>query len=194
MKILCVAGPSGSGKTTLLERIVPLLPFARHRVALLKHTHHRLDWHPPEKDSTRLWELGVGAVGVVDPEQDAYFLRRGSGAGSAGGRGPEARPGWTTLELLAACHRLPGSIELVLAEGWRRAAAPKLWVADREPGEGGAVPTFTRAVVTQAERVEAWRGATDVPVLSRDAPEAVAERLPGWAVALAELPIAGPAG
>lgn len=199
MKILCVAGPSGSGKTTLLERLLPLLPVPRDRVGLLKHTHHRLDWHPPEKDSTRMWASGVGAVGVVDPDQGAFFVRRGSGP--AAGRGVEdapgtgTRPAWTTLELVTACRRLPGSIELVLAEGWSRAAAPKLWVVDRAPGSDDAEPPpFIRAVVTAAERVEAWREGTGVPVFSRDEPEAVAAMLPGWTVALAELPIAGPEG
>lgn len=75
MRVLCVVGESGSGKTSLIERIVSHLPRDGANVGLLKHTHHHMNWHPPGKDSTRFWHLGVGSVVVADPHQLACFHR-----------------------------------------------------------------------------------------------------------------------
>lgn len=189
MKVLCVSGPSGSGKTTLLERLVPLLPLPPARIALLKHTHHRLDWHPEHKDSTRMWRTGAAAVGVVDPGQAAFFQRRGEEA-------PEDRdrPAWSTLDLMSACHRLPGAVELVLAEGWTGARAPRIWVTRHGPDEADGPPPGTRAVVTVPERRaawEAWAVGSDapLPVHGRDDVETLAGRVLRWAVPVAELPL-----
>lgn len=193
MKILCLSGPSGSGKTTLLERLLPLLPLSPAHVALLKHTHHRLDWHPDGKDSTRMWETGAAAVGVVDPRQSAFFHRREEET-------PEdrERPAWSTLDLVTACHRLPGAVELVLAEGWTGARAPRIWVTRREPDPPDGPPPVTRAVVTEGERLEAWRAwaeSADAPlaVHGRDEVETLAGHVLRWAVPVAELPV-GPTG
>lgn len=189
MKVLCVSGPSGSGKTTLVERLVPLLPLPPERIALLKHTHHRLDWHPDGKDSTRMWETGAAAVGVVDPGQAAFFQRGGA-------ESPEDRdrPAWNTFQLVSACHRLPGGVEVVLAEGWSAARAPRIWVTASEPGAGDDPPPVTRAVVTVAGRLEAWRawaeeGGAPLPVHERDRVEALAGRVLRWAAPVAELPL-----
>ncbi len=66
-RILCFVGHSGAGKTTLIEGLIPHLPVEAGRVAILKQSHHTLEWHPREKDSTRFWDTGVVAVGVADP-------------------------------------------------------------------------------------------------------------------------------
>lgn len=192
MRVLCVSGPSGSGKTTLVERLLPLLPLPPGRIALLKHTHHRLDWHPEDKDSTRMWETGAAAVGVVDPGQSAFFQRRED----EGPRDP-SRPAWSTFDLVSACHRLPGSVELVLAEGWSGARAPRIWVTAGDPDPVDGPPPVTRAVVTLPRRLEAWRawaeeGGAPLPVHDRDAVEILAGRVLRWATPVAELPL-GPA-
>lgn len=189
MRILCVSGPSGSGKTTLLESLLPLLPLPPERIALLKHTHHRLDWHPQGKDSTRMWRTGVEAVGVVDPVQCAFFHRREEET-------PEdrQRPAWSTLDLVSACHRLPGGSELVLAEGWTGARAPRIWVTRLGPDGADGPPPVTRAVVTSTERLEAWNAWADevepsLPVHGRDEVETLAGHVLRWAVPVAELPL-----
>ncbi len=189
MKVLCVSGPSGSGKTTLVEHLVPLLPLPPERIALLKHTHHRLDWHPDGKDSTRMWETGATAVGVVDPGQAAFFQRRGA-------ESPEDRdrPAWNTFQLVSACHRLPGGVEVVLAEGWSAARAPRIWVTADGPDDGRDPPPVTRAVVTVPERGEVWRAWAEqrgapLPVHDRDDVEVLAGRVLRWAAPVAELPL-----
>lgn len=190
MKVLCVSGPSGSGKTTLVERLVPLLPLPPERIALLKHTHHDLDWHPDGKDSTRMWETGAAAVAVVDPGQSAFFHRRGE---EEAGRSRD-RPAWSTFHLVSACHHVPGSVELVLAEGWSAARAPRIWVTVADPDAGDDPPPVTRAVVTVPRRLAAWtawaeEGGDPLPVLERDGVEALAGRVLRWAAPVAELPL-----
>lgn len=194
MKVLCVSGPSGSGKTTLLERLLPLLPLTPDRIALLKHTHHRLDWHPEAKDSTRMWETGAAAVGVVDPGQSAFFHRREEDAAR-----DRERPAWSTFHLVSACHRLPGAVELVLAEGWSGARAPRIWVTVAEPGDGDGPPPVTRAVVTGSDALDAWsawaeEGDAVLPVHVRDEVETLAGRVLRWAAPVAELPLGSSAG
>ena len=192
MRVLCVSGPSGSGKTTLLERLLPLLPLPAASIALLKHTHHRLDWHPEGKDSTRMWETGASAVGVVDPGQAAFFQRREEETPA-----DRERPAWSTFDLVSACHRLPGGVELVLAEGWSGARAPRIWVTGRGPGTGDDPPPVTRAVVTLPDELDAWsawaeEGGSPLPVHPRDEVETLAGRILRWAAPVSELPL-GPA-
>ncbi|WP_193394275.1 molybdopterin-guanine dinucleotide biosynthesis protein B [Aquitalea magnusonii] len=62
MYVLGVAGYSGSGKTTLLEKIIPLLLAAGVDVAVIKHTHHDVDWDQPGKDSWRHRQAGARQV------------------------------------------------------------------------------------------------------------------------------------
>lgn len=170
-RILCVAGPSGSGKTTLIAGIVPHLPVPRARLGLLKHTHHRIEWHPEGKDSRRLRDLEPGALGVVGPGRTAVFLS-----------GDEEED--PTRRLVRACSRLPRGLELVLAEGFTGADAPTLWVDARgRPPEGLDVPGL-RGVAVPAGHVRSWEEAgVEVPVFSRDDLEELAARAAGWAAA-----------
>ncbi|MEN8144170.1 MAG: molybdopterin-guanine dinucleotide biosynthesis protein MobB [Gemmatimonadota bacterium] len=198
LRLLCVAGASGTGKTTLLERLLDHLPTDRGRVALLKHTHHELDWHPPGKDSTRFWQAGAGVVVVVDPVQKASFTRatddsnRPSARG-AGGDGSDSL--LQTRSLLDACSALPGSIEIVLAEGWTNSLAPKVWFAggDRETLPFDQVPEV-RAIISDpegpilnAEGLENSGAEGTPPVYTRDDVAELAARIWDWAAPLSEL-------
>ena len=168
-RILCVAGPSGSGKTTLIAGIVPRLPVPRARLGVLKHTHHRIEWHPEGKDSRRLRDLEPGALGVVGPDRTAVFLS-------------EDEEEDATRQLLRACSRLPRGLQLVLAEGFTGADAPTIWVdAGGGPPEGLDVPGL-RGVAVPAGDVRSWQEAgVEVPVFSRDDLEELAARAAGWA-------------
>lgn len=168
-RVLCVAGPSGSGKTTILRGLVPHLPVPRSRLGLLKHTHHRIEWHPEGKDSRLLWELGAGALGVVGPERTALFL-------------PEDVEEDATRELVRACSRLPGGLHLVLAEGFTEAEAPTLWVDARGAAPADLDVPGLRGVAVPAGDVGSWKEADPgVPVFSRDDVEELAARAAGWA-------------
>ena len=112
MNVLGFAGYSGSGKTTLIERLVPALVAAGWRVSLVKHAHHAFDVDRPGKDSWRHRQAGCSEVLVGSAQRWALMheLREA----------PEP-----ALEALLG--RL-SPCDLVLVEGWKHAAVPKIEV------------------------------------------------------------------
>lgn len=179
-RVLCVCGPSGAGKTTLVRGLLPRLSPGPERIGILKHTHHALEWHPEGTDSGRLWEAGPAAVCVTGPDQHACFTRRPTGARAPDGdgrregadRGKEGSPSADapTAELLSALDLLPPGLALVLAEGFHRALAPKLWVAADSPRPDRRLPEGVFAVAVAEDVRAAWkRAAGDVPVYGRNA-------------------------
>lgn len=111
MKIFGIAGYSGSGKTTLIERVVPRLRAQGLRVAVIKHTHHDFDVDRPGKDSWRFREAGADAVLLASDHRTALLI--------------EHRDAPSALDELLA--QLP-PCDLVLVEGYKREAIPKLEV------------------------------------------------------------------
>lgn len=111
LKIFGIAGYSGSGKTTLIERVLPLLSARGLRVAVIKHTHHDFDIDQPGKDSWRARQAGAAAVLLSSDHRTALLI--------------EHRDAPLTLANLVAL--LP-PCDLVLVEGYKREAIPKLEV------------------------------------------------------------------
>ena len=112
MKVMGFAGWSGSGKTTLVEQVIGVLSARGLVVSLDKHAHHSFDIDHAGKDSWRHRQAGCSEV-MVSSAQRWSLTRELRGA-------PEA----TLDELLA---RL-GPCDLVLVEGFKRAAIPKIEV------------------------------------------------------------------
>ena len=202
MRILCFTGDSGAGKTTLIERLLSHLPLDPASVGILKHTHHRLDWHPSGKDTTRFWQTGVGSVAVVDPAQIACFQR----ADHAVGRPSETPnagqltsapdltcdPADRTSELVTGCRLFPQQVELVLVEGYSRSRASMVWLTVHPPGTGRGPPQpELRAIVTTHQSVAGW--SSEQPgtlVLTRAKVGTIARHVWDWAVELDELALA----
>jgi molybdopterin-guanine dinucleotide biosynthesis protein B len=72
-KIMGVVGYKGSGKTTLTRALARELIDRGYRVAVVKHTSHRLDL--PGKDSAVLGEA-VDQVGIVSSRESAVFWKK----------------------------------------------------------------------------------------------------------------------
>lgn len=110
MKIFGFAGYSGSGKTTLLERLIPYFTQRGLQLALIKHAHHDFDIDQPGKDSFRHRQAGASEV-LVTSDQRWALMHELRGA-------PEPDLA-THLARLSPC-------DLVLVEGFKHAALPKL--------------------------------------------------------------------
>ncbi|HXE16756.1 MAG TPA: molybdopterin-guanine dinucleotide biosynthesis protein B [Stellaceae bacterium] len=107
-----IAGWSGGGKTTLIEKLLPIFAARGLRVATMKHTHKDFDFDRPGKDSWRHREAGAHEVMIAAPKQ------------------------WTLVhqvrdesetQLGHLLSRMSAS-DLVLVEGFKREAIPKLEV------------------------------------------------------------------
>ncbi|AZN38175.1 molybdopterin-guanine dinucleotide biosynthesis protein B [Iodobacter ciconiae] len=106
--VLGIAGWSGCGKTTLIEKLLPELAALGILVSVIKHTHHHVQFEPAGKDTSRFRAAGAGEVLLASPQGFA-LLHDGD------------QP---LTELLA--RLVP--VDLVLVEGFKMAAIPKIEV------------------------------------------------------------------
>ncbi len=156
MRLIGFCGWSGSGKTTLLTRLIPLLTARGLRVSTIKHTHHDFEIDKPGKDSWAHRQAGAREVLLASNKRLALIQERDG----------EAEPGLP--ELLG---RLAPA-DLVLVEGFRREACPRIEVHRPELGKPmlAADDPGVIAVASPTPPV----GLT-VPWLPLDAPEVIAD-------------------
>ena len=156
MRVFGFAGWSGSGKTTLIERLVPTLVARGVVVSLVKHAHHEFDVDQPGKDSWRHRHAGCTEVLVSSSVRYALMHElRGS---------PE-------LELGDALARL-SPCDLVLVEGYKTAAIPKLEIWRQEVGKPLLHPDDARIVGIATDTPAQFAGR--LPVFALDAADAIA--------------------
>ena len=112
MRIIGLAGWSGSGKTTLVTKVIPCLNARRLKVSTLKHAHHGFDLDQPGKDS--FFHRTAGATEVIISSAKRWAILH------------ELReePEWDMEHLVAKMS----PVDLVLVEGYKRDAFPKLEV------------------------------------------------------------------
>ena len=115
-KILGIAGWKNSGKTTLTERLIAELTQRGLRVSAVKHAHHSFDVDHPGTDSARHRAAGAREIAVVSTVRYAH-IRELEGA---------AEP--SLDEILASF----GPCDLVLVEGYKRVAIPKIEVRRKD--------------------------------------------------------------
>ncbi len=165
-RLLAIAGRSGGGKTRLVVRLLPCLKARGFRVATLKHSHHTVDPDPPGKDSRLHREAGAAETVLATPGRTVHIQET-----------PDAEPALT--DLLA---RL-GAVDLVLLEGFKGAAVPRLeaWrPAAGEPPLAAADPGAFRALAAPGAEAP-----VTIPVVDADAPWAVADRVVAEAAPIA---------
>lgn len=135
MKVYGVMGWKNSGKTGLVERLVAEITARGLRVSTVKHAHHDVDLDQPGKDSWR--HRQAGALEVVVASAHRYAILHET-------RGPELP--------LAALLAQMAPVDLVLVEGYKRDAHPKIEVLRAETGQPLIQPAdaTVRAVASNA--------------------------------------------
>ena len=111
MRIIGLAGWSGSGKTTLITKLIPCLLARGVRVSTLKHAHHGFDLDRPGKDS--FMHRAAGATEVIISSAKRWAILHELRA---------EEPEWDLGGLVAKMS----PVDLVLVEGFKRDAFPKL--------------------------------------------------------------------
>lgn len=174
MRVIGLAGWSGAGKTTLLTKLIPELTRRGVSVSTLKHAHHAFDVDKPGKDSFLHREAGAREVLVSSGRRWALMheLRE------------ESEP--DLPELLARLS----PVDLVIVEGYKRSAVPKIEVyrdANGKPPLHPGEPAIV-AVASDAPFPDAGRPVLDlddIPAIV-DAAIALAEPLSGFLVQFPE--------
>jgi len=109
--VLGLVARSGTGKTTLLSRLIPILNERGLKVGLIKHSHHDFETDQPGKDSYRLRKAGASPVVLVSKYRRAMITELSSGE--------------PTLDEQLHCFP-EGSVDLILVEGFKHEAFPKI--------------------------------------------------------------------
>lgn len=133
--IISIVGNSGVGKTTFLENLIRELKGRGYRVAAIKHDAHNFQMDHPGKDTYRLAEAGSDIVMISAPDRLALL--------------ESVREERTLDELVAM---VSDRVDIVLTEGYRRAAKAKIEVSRRDFGsELVASPRDLLALVTDQQ-------------------------------------------
>lgn len=111
VKAVAFVAKSGSGKTTLLEKVIPLLKDRGYRVGVIKHDAHRFEIDHPGKDSHRLTAAGADTMLISSSDKLALVKKH-----------PASPP----IEALLAVYF--GDVDIVLTEGFKASALPKIEV------------------------------------------------------------------
>jgi len=165
MRIIGLAGWSGSGKTTLITKLLPHLIARGQRVSTLKHAHHGFDLDQPGKDSFMHRTAGATEVVISSAKRFAVLheLR------------DEAE--WDLPELLTKF----APVDLVLVEGFKRDAFPKLEIHRAANGKPLIAPDDPHIVAIASDIALPQ---AQVPVVGLDDVETIADVLLRHAVPL----------
>lgn len=157
MRIFGFAGWSGSGKTTLVEQLIPRLVHHGLRVSVIKHAHHEFDIDVPGKDSYRHRHAGCQEVLVSSANRWALMHEL---------RGAPELTLPQLLGRLSAC-------DLVLIEGFKQAAVPKLEVYRGSVGKPLLHPADPH-IVGLATDTPGAEGGRAIPTFALDAYDVLA--------------------
>ena len=167
MRIIGLAGWSGSGKTTLITKLIPRLTARGLRVSTLKHAHHGFDLDQPGKDSFMHRTAGATEVIVSSARRFAVLHEL------------RDEPEWNLPALVGKMS----AVDLVLVEGFKRDAFPKIEIHRAANGKPLIHPEDPHIVAIAADT--ALPHAT-VPVIDLNDIDAIAELVLARAVPLGE--------
>lgn len=155
MIVFGIAGWSGSGKTTLLEKLIPELTSRRLRVSVIKHAHHGFDLDRPGKDSFRHREAGASQVLMLSGQRWVLMHELRDD--------PEPTLD-EQLRLLSPC-------DVVLIEGFKAAAVPKIEVFRLQNGKPPLWPDSPHVVAVATDAAIA----APLPILPLNDAAAIAD-------------------
>lgn len=112
MKAIGIVGWKNSGKTTLIARLIPELIARGLSVSTVKHVHHEVDLDEPGKDT--YVHRAAGAVDVAMLSDSRWAVMH------------ERRPGGHSLAELQGLFDQMTPVDLVLVEGFKSFAMPKI--------------------------------------------------------------------
>jgi molybdopterin-guanine dinucleotide biosynthesis adapter protein len=167
MRIIGLAGWSGSGKTTLITKVIPRLLARGLKVSTLKHAHHGFDLDRPGKDS--FFHRAAGATEVVVSSAKRFAILH------------ELREEaeWDLPDLIAKIT----PVDLILVEGYKRDAFPKLEVHRAANGKPLIHPQDPHVVAIAADIIVPG---AKVPVVDLNDVEAIVDLLLKYAVPVGE--------
>lgn len=116
--VILFVGTGKVGKTTFIEKLIPELVGRGYRVATIKHTVHQTTFDRPEKDTARHIKAGSAATAIASPSEFVMMIPSGGG-----------------MSIDAMVRHLGDNYDIVLAEGFKHEAGPKIEVHRREKGE-----------------------------------------------------------
>jgi len=168
MRIIGLAGWSGSGKTTLITKLIPRLLARGVRVSTLKHAHHGFDLDKPGKDSFVHRVAGATEVIISSARRWAILheLRE--------------EPEWNMVDLVAKMS----PVDLVLVEGFKRDAFPKLEIHRAENGKPLLHPDDPHIIAVACDTA---LPAARVPVVDLNDVDAIADLLLTHAIPVTEV-------
>ena len=161
--LLAISAWSGTGKTTLLKKLIPALCARGLRPGLIKHSHHNMDIDTPGKDSYELRKAGAAQTMVASPQRWALMTET-----------PDEAP----LNLAYLVSRMDHStLDLVLVEGFKHEAVPKLLLFRSDAGHDLSELTLDEHVIAVASDVAVE---LEVPVLDLNDVDGIAQFIVAW--------------
>lgn len=111
--VVSIVAKSGTGKTTLLEKLIAELKSRGHRVGAVKHDAHSFSIDHEGKDSWRLTRAGADIM-LISSRDKVAMVRQ--------------NPQGMEPELTESIAHYCGDLDIVLTEGFKRSAMPKIEV------------------------------------------------------------------
>ncbi|MEX0366612.1 MAG: molybdopterin-guanine dinucleotide biosynthesis protein B [Ruegeria sp.] len=124
MRVYGVTGWKNAGKTGLMERLVAEITGRGFSVSTVKHAHHSFDVDHPGRDSYRHRQAGAAEVLLASQYRVAHMQEL---------RGAPEPPLSDLLQRLSP-------VDLVLIEGYKREAHPKIEAYRAAPGNDLIAP------------------------------------------------------
>ncbi|MHB8105582.1 MAG: molybdopterin-guanine dinucleotide biosynthesis protein B [Dehalococcoidales bacterium] len=130
--IISFVGKSSSGKTTLLEKVIAELKQRGHKVAIVKHSHHKDDLDTAAKDTWRFTQAGSELSAINSLDHLAIYRRMDS-----------------FFDPQDIANYVAWDFDILLTEGFKGSSYPKIEVHRSEQGDELLTdPKLLLAVVT----------------------------------------------